>query len=163
MPVSLRLASSPDIPLIARLADRIWRVHYASIISADQIEYMLKMMYSEENLAKQMEEGYFFFLVEADGRTIGYISIGKKSEGEYFLSKFYMEIAEQGKGYGKEAFAALVNYFPDLKTMRLQVNRKNFKSVNFYFRVGFVIEDSKDFDLGGGYSMDDFVMVFVRR
>lgn len=162
MSIQIRKANTSEIPLIASLAERIWRVHYPSIISHAQIDYMLDLMYSESSLQKQMEEGYHFFLVENNAAPIGYISIGKKADGDYFLSKFYMEIAEQGKGFGKTAFAQMVNEFPDMKTIRLQVNRRNFKSINFYFKLGFIIEDAKDFDVGNGYSMDDFVMLWKR-
>jgi len=43
--------------------------------------------------------------------------------------------------------------------LRLQVNRQNYKAVNFYFKMGFIIESVGDFDIGGGYFMNDFVMV----
>jgi ribosomal protein S18 acetylase RimI-like enzyme len=46
-----------------------------------------------------------------------------------------------------------------INAMRLQVNRKNVKAINFYFKNGFVIEDAKDFDIGSGYFMKDFVMI----
>jgi diamine N-acetyltransferase len=158
--IRIERAKQSDIPLINQLAERIWRVHYPSIISHAQIDFMLDMMYSPVSLQQQMDEGYVFFLVKQDFETIGYISIGRKSEGEYFLSKFYLDQKEQGKGLGKSAFALMVAEFPDMEKLRLQVNRRNYKSVNFYFRLGFVIESSEDFDIGNGYVMDDFVMLW---
>ena len=44
--------------------------------------------------------------------------------------------------------------------LRLTVNRQNFKSINFYFKNGFKIEQVADFDIGNGYVMNDFVMVW---
>ena len=46
------------------------------------------------------------------------------------------------------------------QTLRLTVNRQNYKSINFYFKNGFVIEKTADFDIGSGYFMNDFVMVY---
>lgn len=162
MPVSIRPAGAADIPLIHHLADKIWRVHYTPMIGEAQVNYMLAKMYSPESLAGQMEAGDHFFIAELDGRPLGYISISKKAEGDYFLNKFYLDQSEQGKGYGKQVFAQALALFPELKTLRLQVNRMNYKTINFYFRLGFTIETAKDFDIGDGFSMDDFVMLYKR-
>ena len=48
------------------------------------------------------------------------------------------------------------------QTIRLQVNRMNYKAINFYFKHGFVIEKVADFDIGDGYFMNDFVMIWRR-
>jgi hypothetical protein len=61
------------------------------------------------------------------------------------------------------ALVAILKMFPESKAMRLQVNRKNYKSINFYFKMGFVIEEVADFDIGDGYLMEDFVMVLTIR
>ena len=124
---------------------------------------MLKNMYSEKSLQAQMEAGHLYFVFYLSGKPQGYISISKKNDSEFFLHKFYMDKSEQGKGNGKKIFAEILARFPELKIMRLQVNRKNYKSINFYFRLGFVIEEAKDFDIGEGYFMQDFVMVYNRR
>lgn len=158
MLTKLRKADSADIAQIASLADRIWRGHYTPIIGAAQVEYMLKKMYSAESLLEQQKSGQQFFLAELNGNVIGYISVSANGN-DFFLHKFYLDAAEQGKGLGKLFFAELVANFPEMKTMRLQVNRMNYKTVNFYFRLGFVIEVAKDFDIGGGFFMEDYVMI----
>jgi hypothetical protein len=43
--------------------------------------------------------------------------------------------------------------------LKLTVNRKNFKAINFYFKNGYIIESVEDFDIGESYLMNDFVMV----
>ncbi len=159
----LRPATSQDSPLITRLADRIWRVHYTPIIGTAQVDYMLNTLYSESSLQRQMEEGQQYFLAEADGKTLGYISVSEKPGNELFLHKFYLETDRQGKGFGKKIFGELLERFSHVKTIRLQVNRMNYKSVNFYFRLGFVIEDAKDFDIGNGFFMEDYVMVWNKK
>lgn len=161
MITKLRKASPADIAQIGSLAEKIWREHYTPIIGAAQVEYMLKKMYSAESLLEQQQNGQQFFFTELDGKVIGYISISSKGS-DFFLHKFYLDSAEQGKGLGKLFFAGLIANFPEMKTMRLQANRMNYKTINFYFRVGFVIEEAKDFDIGGGFFMEDYVMVLKR-
>ena len=41
--------------------------------------------------------------------------------------------------------------------LQLQVNRNN-KAKNFYEKLGFVVIDFQEFDIGHGHVMDDYVM-----
>ncbi len=161
MTINITPAKSSELSIIAELADKIWRVHYTPIIGQEQVDYMLLKMYSLQSLILQQEQGQQFFIAELDKQAIGYISITAKGP-DFFLHKFYINIEEQGKGFGKIIFNDLLSKFPLLKTMRLQVNRMNFKTINFYFRLGFVIEAAKNFEIGDGYTMDDYVMVFKK-
>jgi RimJ/RimL family protein N-acetyltransferase len=124
---------------------------------------MLSKMYSVEGIAGDMDKGQSFaFIDNKDGR-IGYLSWSYPAPGELFIHKFYIENSLQGQGIGRQAFAALLEQNPGVKTVRLTVNRKNYKSINFYYRVGFTIEEVKDFDIGNGYFMNDFIMKYVSR
>lgn len=157
--IRYRKASPQDAAIIAALAERIWKKHYITIITMEQIEYMLEKMYSEESLISQMNEGHDFTVVSVDGIDVGYISISTKDGKEYFLHKFYVEVAEQGKGVGTELFKYILNNLGNAETVKLTVNRANYKAINFYFKNGFVIDQVADFDIGEGYFMNDFVML----
>ncbi|TNE48814.1 MAG: GNAT family N-acetyltransferase [Bacteroidetes bacterium] len=165
MPPTIRPATTEDIPTIRDLAHCIWWAHYPGIISAEQIEYMLGLMYSVETLQRQIrEEGHQFWLVEDEGGTaIGFLAISKQAAGTYFIQKFYLENAEQGKGYGTTVFRQLLDNYPDLQVVRLAVNRQNFKSINFYFKLGFCIEKCVNTSIGQGFVMDDFQMIRKQR
>lgn len=152
-------ATEMDIPVIHHLADRIWKKYYPEIISTEQIEYMLHTMYSEEALREQMKAGQQFYLVADGGKTMGYLAISEKGKGEYFLHKFYIEHAHHRAGLGSSVLNELLKKFSNKITLRLTVNRQNFKAINFYFKNGFTIEKVADFDIGAGYVMNDFVMI----
>ncbi|HAD11242.1 MAG TPA: hypothetical protein DCF33_02270 [Saprospirales bacterium] len=167
--ISLRKATEADIPQIRSLAEKIWWEHYPEIISNDQIAYMLELMYSEAALRRQMtEEGQEFWLPEENGQALGFLAItppplGARGRaggraGEGFLNKFYLDSRE--RGLGTIVFELMLARYPDLKTLRLRVNRRNYKSVNFYFKVGFRIEFCIDTPFGEGYVMDDFQMIY---
>ena len=159
MNLNFKKATKEDIPVIFQLADRIWRKYYPDIISVEQIEYMLKNMYSSENLLKQLNEGHEYTLVYSDKEPIGYISISTKDTKNYFLHKFYIEVEGQRKGIGSELFATILKQLKKAETIELTVNRKNYKAINFYFKNGFVIKEVADFDIGNGFFMNDFVMI----
>lgn len=161
MNVTLQRATTPDIPLIHELAHRIWWAHYPGIISPAQIEYMLGQGYSDAALRQQIEDaGQSFWLVVADEQVAGFVAISKKAPATYFIHKFYLDNTQRGRGVGAAAFQALLAQYPDLQELRLNVNRRNYKSVNFYFKIGFVIAHCMDTPFGEGYVMDDFQMLY---
>jgi RimJ/RimL family protein N-acetyltransferase len=160
--LQVRIADLSDVAAISELADRIWRKHYSSIIGSDQIDYMLNLFYSHAALQQQIKEGQVFHLIYQHNNFIGYIATSEKTSGHYFLHKFYIDQYVQGKGIGKAAFATITANYANLKSWRLTVNRKNYTSINFYFRLGFTIERVEDFDIGNGYLMEDFVMLWTK-
>ncbi|MBA3970867.1 MAG: GNAT family N-acetyltransferase, partial [Bacteroidetes bacterium] len=157
MELKFRKASTHDVGLIAQLADSIWRKHYITIITIEQIEFMLATMYSAESLLKQMNEGHVFTIIYDNEKAIGYISLSTKDEWNYFLHKFYVDNNEQGKGIGSKLLEYILKELANAESIELTVNRKNYKAINFYFKNGFVIKDVADFDIGNGYFMNDFV------
>jgi diamine N-acetyltransferase len=158
--IKLIPATVKDIDVISALAKIVWNQHYPAIITQKQINYMLGLMYSSESLTEQIEKkGHLFFLLEQEGKQVGFISVNPESKHEWFLNKFYIDQSLASKGIGAIAFELLKKAIQP-KKITLTVNRQNFKSVNFYFKVGFKIERVADFDIGNGYVMNDFVMVW---
>lgn len=163
MSITLQHATPGDILRISALAHRIWRVHYPPLIGEKQVEYMLDLLYSPESLQRQMEEGQMFKLIMEDEAVLGYLSVSNHCEGRYFLHKFYLDNEKRGRGLGKIAFEKLLAGYPDLRELRLTVNRQNYKSINFYFKIGFTIEKCVTIPIGGDFVMDDFQMLWRRN
>jgi ribosomal protein S18 acetylase RimI-like enzyme len=159
MSLNFKKATIVDIPLIRQLADRIWKQHYITIITMEQIEYMLNKMYSVESLSDQINRGHNFTLVYDKDKAIGYISLESKNGKDYFLHKFYIEVNDQRRGIGSSLFDSVEKGISGATTIELTVNRQNYKAINFYFKKGFVIKEIADFDIGNGYFMNDFVMI----
>lgn len=163
MNVKLIRASVPDSSEITRLADKIWHQHYIHFISKHQIDYMLNWMYSDSSLKEQMEEKHHeFYFIHSDEINLGFISVHGLNEKDWFINKFYIDQEKAGKGVGTEVFRELLKLKnPD--TIRLTVNRENYKSINFYFKNGFIIEKVANFDIGQGFVMNDFVMLWQKK
>lgn len=158
-PPTLTKAGIADCGTIAALAEAIWKVHYPAIITMEQIDYMLELMYSETALRRQMEEGQQFYLLHTDQSTVGYISFTDHGVGDFFLHKFYLRNDLRGKGLGTFFLQETLRIMGQPVSVRLTVNRQNYTSINFYFKNRFIIEKVADFDIGNGYQMNDFVMV----
>ena len=151
-------ATQEDIGTICSLADKIWREHYPSIISTAQIDFMLQNRYSDEVIWEGMQRGENYFLAFAGDEPVAYASVELK-QGVYFMHKFYVDVSKHRTGIGERFFYYILEQLDLKHPIRLQVNRQNYKAVNFYFKMGFIIESVGDFDIGGGYYMNDFVMV----
>jgi diamine N-acetyltransferase len=163
--IELIRATTNDIPVIRSLATEIWNEHYISIITQEQIDYMLQEWYAETTLFRQMtEQGHFFWLINAEPHqgAVGFIALTSQLEpGAYYLNKFY--IHSRARGIGAEVFRRITAQLPDITQLRLNVNRRNFKSVNFYFKMGFVIESCYELPVGDRFRMDDFIMVWHKN
>jgi len=156
-------ATLEDLDKIIDLAHRIWNDHYPEIIGQEQVDYMLKRMYDKKSLELQLQSNDQFFLSkeELTQKFTGFLSIKEVESGHYFINKFYIDTNTQRSGVGREFFKFFVEEF-NPQIIRLQVNRMNYKAINFYFKNGFVIEKAADFDIGDGYFMNDFVMIWRR-
>ncbi|MEO6252503.1 MAG: GNAT family N-acetyltransferase [Ferruginibacter sp.] len=162
----VRKATLEDIPLIRKLTFSIWPQTYASIISKEQLDYMLDMIYSPASLQKQMQEaGCTFIIVYDDKEPVAFASYNEvkpltEPRGlTWKLNKIYILPSQQGKGTGK----FMINYIVDeikplhAKALQLQVNRQN-KAKDFYAKLGFTIIETADFDIGNGFFMNDYIM-----
>lgn len=157
--MSLRKAFEHDIPLIRDMASRIWPTAYGEIISKEQIDYMLDMMYSEASLTEQMRNGNEFVLAYDGVEAVGFASVGLLEGSVYKLHKLYVLPSQHGRGTGRFLVDAIIKAVKNKggTAIRLNVNKHN-KAVGFYEKIGFVKSYDEVLDIGNGYVMDDYVM-----
>ena len=149
-----------DILSIRNLAQVTFPATYSSIISAEQIDFMMDMMYSETVLRRELEGGITYLLLLTDGTPAGFVSFGKQDDkGLFHLHKIYLLPDFQGLGYGREMLLQAEQEMraQGAKAFELNVNRHN-KALDFYKKMGMRIDRSGDFDIGGGFYMNDFIM-----
>ena len=158
-------ANEKDIPVIQQLANEIWWKYYPPIIGFKQVQYMLDRFYSSSSIVDQMKnQNHRFFLIQLDKKNIGFVSISEinKKKKIFFIHKFYILSNKANKGIGTKVFKKILSIF-DPYEIRLTVNRQNYKAINFYFKNKFVIEKVADFDIGNGFYMNDFVMLWKKE
>ncbi len=158
MKLSFRPAAETDTSVISQLGHKIWHEHYPSIITVAQIDFMLNDRYSTQAIKEGMKRGEKYF-VAFDGDTPVALADFELKGDHYFIHKFYVDVSNHRKGIGEKLFSYIISSMAISKPLRLQVNRLNYKAINFYFKMGFVIERVGDFDIGGGYFMNDYVMI----
>lgn len=148
-----------DLEQISHLANVIWHEHYISMISVEQIEYMLIKYNSVQAIEAQINEGVLFFYITFDDIPVGYIAV-KKELDYLFLSKLYVLNSHRGKKIGKAAMQHVYNIAStfEIKRVRLHVNKHNYNSILAYEKLGFAKVKSMITEIGHGYIMDDYQM-----
>lgn len=152
-------ATTADIPLVRELTYKVWPQTYAGLLSQEQIDYMLDMMYSPSSLEKQMNDGAQFIFVYEEKEPVGFASYQEIKPGIYKLHKIYVLPSQQGKGTGRFVIDHIIDEIKQrkAKALQLQVNRNN-KAKSFYERLGFTAIEEIKLDIGNGYFMDDYIM-----
>jgi len=156
----IRPADIEDINAIGFLAYQTWPTTYKDILTFEQLQYMLQMMYSPAALQEQMlQKHHHFFIAEIDEHEVGFTSYSETEPGTFRIHKIYVLPGLQGKGVGKALMDTIIEEGREqgAKKIQLNVNRNN-KAISFYERNGFKIIKEEDINIGNGYFMNDFVM-----
>ena len=157
-----RQAIREDIPEIQALARSIWEEAYNEILSKQQIDYMLEIMYSGEVLNKEFSAGVVWDLILDLGNPCGYLSYSLEDDNSVKLSKIYIEKESRGKAITGDSIRRVVEYA--VKNCRdnvfLTVNKNNKRAVRAYEKRGFTIAASVVTDIGNGFVMDDYIMKY---
>jgi ribosomal protein S18 acetylase RimI-like enzyme len=157
----IRVAGLEDIPSIREVAEKTWYVTYQSIMTKAQSDYMFDMMYSVDSLTAQISSGQVFFLAFEDVALCGYVSVEHEAEDLFHIHKIYVDPAMQGRGLGRRLIEQAFDFAKNKATghcvVELNVNRDN-KARFFYEKMGLVIDRQRDFPIGNGYYMYDYVM-----
>lgn len=158
--MTIRPATTSDIPGIQLIAALTWPHAYADILTPRQVEYMLNMMYSHATLEKQMlQEGHQFFVAESEDKMLGFAGCSLYEEKTWKLHKLYVLPFQQKSGLGKALLQTVegVACTAGAETLLLNVNRNN-NAFAFYKHQGFEIDSIGDFDIGAGFFMNDYVL-----
>lgn len=158
--INIRTAVPTDALLISELANKIWWQAYSTILSEEQIHFMLKEMYGPAFLTAKIKDGVPFYIAEMDGQACGFISaLAKDNESEiYRIEKLYVLVEVQGLGIGKK----LINDIAEIAksegfaTLELNVNRNN-PARHFYEKEGFKIIEEVDIPYHH-FTLNDYIM-----
>lgn len=149
-----------QVRTLAELASEIWHEYFVSIISTEQIDYMVEKFQSYQALKKAIaEEHYTYFLGYDKGEFVGFC--GVKPDGDrLFLSKLYLHEKSRGRGLSSILLKRAIDFAGELgkKAIYLTCNKYNRNSLDIYAAKGFETIDSVKTDIGNGFIMDDYIM-----
>ena len=161
--VTIAPAGTDDIARVQRLADEIWRRHYPGIVSGEQIDYMLAQGYSSVALMKYLTVADAGLAIAiCTNAPVGFVGWCRQDGGAVMkLEKLYVLPEHHGEGVGRALIEHVVMRASQCgcESMTLNVNRNNVGAIRAYERCGFEIRERGDFPIGGGFVMEDFIMV----
>ena len=167
MDIEIKRAGNNDLQTIHDMAEVVFRQTYRTILSAEQMEYMMEWMYSLPNLEKQVSQGHTYYIAWADDEPQGYVSVRKDSVDAdvtevWHLEKIYVMPSAQGTGLGHRLLETAKQHVRDNKVsvkarIELNVNRNN-PAVGFYRNQRLSILRQGDFPIGNGFYMNDYIM-----
>lgn len=157
--MNIRKATENDLPVIRQIAGLTFPVTYRDILTAGQIDYMMRWMYSRSSLQRQFREGHVFFLAEDGDSPAGYVSIQPENGRLFHLQKLYVHPEYQSAGVGKALFLHALSFARGCGAVRveLNVNRRN-RACAFYRKMGMSICREVDNPIGEGFYMNDYIM-----
>ena len=137
--IEIKKATQDDLQTIHDMAQIVFRHTYRDILSPEQMDYMMEMMYSLPNLQKQLEEGHHYYIAydvsapscadevcgNADRNApCGYVSVqyqGKDDDGVevYHLHKIYVMPQSQGRGVGMCLFQTVIDHVKSIIEPRI--------------------------------------------
>jgi len=161
MNYQIREATIEDVETIRQIANDTWWPAYQPILAEEQIEFMLKEIYSTEKLTEQISSNkQTFLLLLEDNEPVAFAAYSLREENPdiYKLHKLYCLPTTQGKGYGKALIDEVARRTSQAgkHVLELNMNRHN-NAKSFYEKMGFTIVYEEDIPIGP-YWMNDYVM-----
>ncbi len=162
--IEFRAASEDDLPAIQAMAESIWRSHYfPEVLSEDEIAYFLDRLYSLPALAREMEAGAEYWLLEYAGQTSGFLAYQHEPRQDRLrINKLYILPGFQRRGIGGSALNRVKDLAHGLgvEEVYLYVFRKNRAAIDAYLKQGFAIARAEYSPCDEGYAFDDYVMAY---
>lgn len=156
-------AKPEDAAAIIAVADKSWAATYRSIISAEQYDYMFGKFYSLSAIQETIGAGeQIFLLYLAEKEVAGFVSyqLDYPESACCKIHKLYVLPDTHGTGAGRSLVNAVEKIARNhsCSQLTLNVNKYN-KALGFYEKVGFDIAYPEVINIGGGFVMDDFVLI----
>lgn len=158
--LTLQRLTPADIAAVGALAREVWQATYPALISQAQIDAMLADRYAPNQIREQLADPHHFWWVARQGTAPVGFAHARLDQPDCKLDKLYVHPTHQRQGIGGALIQAIADWARTQGALRvrLQVNRGNRQAIQAYEKYGFRIVESRVFDIGNGFVMDDHVM-----
>lgn len=160
--MKIRNANKGDIQSVKDIAVVAWEYTYKKILSPEQFDYMIEMMYSDQSLMKQFEDNQQFAIIY-DGTNnidVGFVSFeyNYKNSSKTKIHKLYVLPKYHKHGLGQDLIDYVISKAKKENNSHISLNmNRNNSSFGFYKKMGFEIVKEEDINIGNGYLMEDYI------
>ncbi len=152
-----------DIEQFADYASQIWNEFWPTFLAEAQIDYRNNNFEPKRTIDNQIaNKDYIYYYITCDSQRVGYIGIDPTEGESLHLANLYIIKECRHKGIGAKAFEFVKIFAREHKYQKvyLTVSRNNKEALKAYNLWGFKIIDAVVTGVGGGFTMDDFIMEF---
>ena len=156
----VRRLKADDIEAVSTLARTVWQATYPPLITQAQIDSMLADRYSAACIHTQLDDPrHAWWIAHHEQNLVGFTHASLDG-ADCKLDKLYVHPDRQHQGIGHALLLAVQHWARQHEAHRLwlQVNRGNAQAISAYLKYGFRIAESRIFDIGNGFVMDDHIM-----
>lgn len=156
----IRPLAPDEVEAVSALARVVWQATYPALITQAQIDSMLADRYAATHIHAQLDDPrHAWWGAHANAALAGFAHVTLDG-ADAKLDKLYVHPDRQRHGIGGALLAAVQDWARAHHARRLwlQVNRGNTPAIAVYQKHGFRIIESRVFDIGHGFVMDDHVM-----
>jgi GNAT superfamily N-acetyltransferase len=159
-PPSVQRLTAADVDAVSALARTVWQATYPPLIPQAQIDAMLADRYAPQRIREQLDDPRQAWWVAKQDHALTGFAHAILDESGCKLDKLYVHPDRQRRGIGAALERTVADWArrQQVRRLWLQVNRGNTPAITAYEKYGFRIVESRVFELGGGFVMDDHVM-----
>lgn len=136
MSVAIRRMRAADIDAVREVAQITWAQTYQGIIPEPVQAEFLRQTYSNAALLRRMVQAVFLVAVR-DGAIVGFADVRRVGPALAELGAIYVLPSAQGGGVGSQLLEVGLRALPDVRRLRLEVDRDNQIGRRFYAAKGF--------------------------
>jgi ribosomal protein S18 acetylase RimI-like enzyme len=133
-------AKETDVDEIRQLLCKVWRDTFHGILSENIVTEIPLTAYDCQLLKSQLQNPAIKFLIakSTDEKIVGVIN-AKQDKEVLYINRLYVDRAFRGQGIGIRLLDKMINKFPSVKKIILEVVEKNTSGIKFYLKNGFSI------------------------
>ncbi|OYW40821.1 MAG: GNAT family N-acetyltransferase [Hydrogenophilales bacterium 12-61-10] len=156
-----------EVEAVSALARGVWQATYPALITQAQIDFMLADRYAATHIHAQLDDPRHAWWGAFAGEMLAGFAHASLNSADILLGgadakldKLYVHPDRQRHGIGSALLTTVQDWARAHHARRLwlQVNRGNMPAIAVYQKHGFRIIESRVFDIGHGFVMDDHVM-----
>ena len=152
----LREMTEADITALITLGRRIWNLHYPGIITQQQIDHIVPIIYNTTRIRDELARGVRYLLAEIEKDIVGYIAWEAIADtpSAYFIHKLYVDPTRHRMGIASSLLSAALQRIPHATHVELLTHRQNVKGLAFYEKQGFEIIAAPETPIGDYFFPD---------
>lgn len=135
----VRTAAERDLPFVRDILVETWHSTYDDIYGVAKVNEITFRWHTLERLEEMRHQPNSEFLVADNGDVVGGMAFASQAEKIIHLHQLYVHPSYHGGKTGLHLLIEIENSFMDAETIRLEVEEKNTRAVEFYKKYGFAI------------------------